>query len=152
MGMPGVENSTTDNSLNEVKLPLTLKHIGKAAFSNSFFSSIILPASLETIGELAFQGSRLTKIEIPQSVTDIQAKAFTTCNFLTKAIIRALSSETKVISAENAWFYSCTEGLSIKIPESVNISEQEVFNAYGDFWDYRTSSDRFGWSTIDIEE
>jgi hypothetical protein len=150
-GIPGIENSTKGNSLNEVTLPAGLITIGTSAFRNGFFASIELPKTLKTIGELAFDGGRLSTIEIPQSVISIGAKAFANCNFLSEAIIRALSSDPKVESADNAWFFNCTEGLTIKIPSSVNISEQNVYNAYGDYWNYRTSGATFGWSAIDEE-
>lgn len=152
MGIPGVENSSAKNSLNEVKLPKSLRVIGKSAFSNSFFSSIELPNNLEFIGELAFDGAHLTQIEIPHSVISIGAKAFAKNNFLTKATIKALSSSPTVDVAENAWFYDCTAGLKILIPASVNTSVENVYIAYGEYWHYRTSSGEiFGWSSIEEE-
>ena len=143
--------SKTDNSLNEVVLPTTLETIGKSAFSNSYFNKInLMNTKLKTIGELAFDGSSLSTLEIPQSVTDIKPRAFAVCNFLSSAIIRALSSETKVTSPENAWFIGCTTGLDLRIPAAINTSVSNVETAYGEYWDAQNSAGTksFGWNSI----
>ena len=51
--------------------------IGKEAFKNSYFTSVILPETLIHIDEAAFQVCfYLTSITIPPSVTVIGEKAF----------------------------------------------------------------------------
>lgn len=138
--------STTKTSLNEVKLPVGLEVIGPHAFGYGYFKEIILPETLTTIGELAFDGCLLTTIEIPVTVTSIGAKAFTNC-YLTRAIINAKSSNPTVDVASNAWFLGCPSNLQLVIPADVNISRQNVFDAYGEYWHYRddTTGATFDW-------
>lgn len=140
--------SSTKTSLNEVILPQGLTTIGAAAFGNGYFKAITLPETLLTIGELAFYGCSLQTIVIPKDVNSIGARTFANCSFLTKATIKALSSNPTVDTALNAWFFDCPEELQLIIPASVNTSRQNVFEAYGECWHYRNATgDTFDWTS-----
>ena len=143
--------SRTENSLNEVILPLGLETIGSFAFGNGYFKTITLPETLTTIGDFAFDGCALQTLTIPQNVTSIGARAFTTCNFLVKATIKALSSSPTVDVVSNAWFFSCPKELQLYIPASVNTSIENVWTAYGRYWNARNSTATFDWSSIPDE-
>lgn len=64
------------NSLDSIKLPSSLKKIGKHAFSNSAFSSFTIPSSCKEIGDYAFSGCIFTRIEIPNTVKKVGKYAF----------------------------------------------------------------------------
>lgn len=77
---PGVfENS----SLNNVRLPSTLKRIEYSAFQGcSYLSDIYLPENLELIGQRCFHGSGLESVRLPPALTVIGDNAFGGCKFL----------------------------------------------------------------------
>ncbi len=66
-------------SIGSVKLPESVKTIGRGAFKNCWkLGSVELPAGLTEIGISAFEGCRTLKaVEVPASVTSIGENAFT---------------------------------------------------------------------------
>lgn len=75
------------HEIKTVKMPSTLKIIGKDAFS--FCSSLReadIPQGVTKIGEYAFYQSQLRKVEIPEGLTVIEDGAFSECS-LTQIII-----------------------------------------------------------------
>ena len=64
------------SSLIEVRLPSTLKKIGKEAFARCAFTSVVFPDSLEEIGEKAFEDHEITELVIPAGVKKIGDAAF----------------------------------------------------------------------------
>ena len=68
----------------EFVLPEGVKEIANYTFEGQNFSSIKLPNTLRKIGKLAFSGcKKLTKIYIPDSVQTIENEAFFDCSNLT---------------------------------------------------------------------
>lgn len=73
------------NSLKSIDIPSSVTEIGDTAFrSCESLQSIHLPDGLLTIGEEAFQSCRsLTQITIPKYVQDIKSNTFSDCSNLT---------------------------------------------------------------------
>ena len=132
--------------LISVKLPLTLKTIGKQAFSGCrSLTSITIPDSVTSIGDRAFQDCRsLTSITIPDSVTSIGDRAFQDCSSLTSITIPDsvtsigvgvfwnCSGLTSVTigngSIGDSAFYSCTSLASVTIGNDVTSIGEYAFS------------------------
>lgn len=92
-------------TISTIKLPSTLKEIGKYSFSEcSGMTSIAFNSSLTTIGNYAFTKSGLTSVTIPESITSIGNKAFSYCTSLSNVVFNAANCASP--TSENAtWFY-----------------------------------------------
>ena len=78
------------SNIKSVRLPSSLKIIGKDAFYHCGISTIDLPSSLETIGYGAFSGcSQLETIDLPSSLETIGYGAFKGCSQLKTITIPA---------------------------------------------------------------
>ncbi|KDE44654.1 leucine-rich repeat domain-containing protein [Metamycoplasma hyosynoviae] len=65
------------NKLSSIKMPKTLKEIGKYAFSNTALKKIYLPNSIESIKEGAFQGcEKLYYVWLGDNIREIQTDSF----------------------------------------------------------------------------
>ena len=64
------------NSLESIKLPSSLKKIGKHAFAVSAFTDFTIPTSCTEIADYAFAGCTFTRIEIPNTVKKLGKYAF----------------------------------------------------------------------------
>ena len=94
-----------NQNITSVKIPSTVKEIGKATFAGSKIKKVIIPGSVknipneafeqckdleevtfedgvETIGSFAFSGCAMTSIDLPSSVTKIGIGAFRGCSKL----------------------------------------------------------------------
>ena len=90
--------------------------IGENAFFNSSITSIKLPTSVRTIGKSAFHScTSLQSISLPAAVTTIEPNAFRGCTGLSAI---TLSSSLKKIGAQA--FYQCTALTSVALPNSVS--------------------------------
>lgn len=69
-----------DRQVTRVRLPSTLRSIGKKAFSLNALESLSLPEGLQSIGQMAFAGGRMERIVIPASVTELGVAAFEGCD------------------------------------------------------------------------
>ncbi len=66
-----------------IKLPSTLLHIGKNAFSDTGVKDIVLPESIKTLGACAFSScEQLENVYIPKGLTDMPEDAFAYCSGL----------------------------------------------------------------------
>lgn len=63
-------------SLNELKIPDSVKIIGSEAFRGTNLSSVNIPSSVEYIGSQAFDSTDLTSLVIPNGVKYIGVSAF----------------------------------------------------------------------------
>lgn len=98
----GVFRGITD--LKTIKLPDTLKTIGKNAFSRC---------------------SGLTSINIPSSLTSIEESAFSDCSSLTSIVI-----PDGVTKLNSGCFAGCTSLAELKIPASVTVIDRNLFADY----------------------
>ncbi|MBQ7712934.1 MAG: leucine-rich repeat protein [Clostridia bacterium] len=90
----GIGNSAFYNrtDLTSVKLPATIRTIGRYAFSGCVrLQSVELPSSLEKIEYRAFAETALKRVTIPASVSEIEKGAFEDCKRLTSAVFRSRS-------------------------------------------------------------
>lgn len=150
----------TEN-LEEVTIPNSVYYLGDKAFYNckklstvtieegvvklsggmfqacESLKSIVLPESLTEIGENCFFMSGLEEVVIPESITSIGMSAFSTCNNLTSATIKAniedmpnslfsscnnlatLTFEGNITSLGMAFALSCTSLTTITFPDTL---------------------------------
>jgi hypothetical protein len=151
-GLTGGFTSSYTNSLTSVSLPSTLKVIGAQAFKNSLFSNIRIPVGLTTIKEAAFDGCvLLSALDIPTTVNSIGAGAFSYCTALrNEAVkIRAKTSNFKVETPQNAWFFGCNSDLKLLVPgaivANIETTNQDLLNAYGTYWNHYSSTGKLAW-------
>ncbi len=101
---------------------VTVTSIGKSAFLNQKFTSIVLPDSIVSIGESAFYACySLTSITIPESVTAIEARTFYSCKKLEE-----IHLPDGITSIGDMAFYGCAFTEFI-IPASVTEIGAGVF-------------------------
>lgn len=98
-------------TLKSIKLPDSIKYIGKEAFRESDIKELILPKNLEVIDDRAFQYANNLEgtLEIPENVRYIGQYAFQS-NYLT-SIVFGKSIE---IIEEGAFLYSELENIEFK--------------------------------------
>lgn len=72
-----------ENSVTNVRFPMTLKKIGDNAFRGCNIERIILPEGLEVLGDYAFYGNAVSRtiyeIHIPSSVKSIGKECYRNC-------------------------------------------------------------------------
>lgn len=112
-------------AIKELKLPSTLKKIGKQAFDRYGAESIELPEGLEEIGESAFAGSKLTSIKLPSTVTTIEARAFISSHVLENV---EFAANSKLVSIGEYAFNHCTSLTSVKLPATLESLEDGCFS------------------------
>ena len=112
-------NYYADN-LKTVRLPSTLKEIGRDVFTTSDITEIILPEGLEIIDDSAFSGSALQEITIPSTVTTIGQSAFKGTN-LTEVNI---PSSVETIEA---YTFQNTDLQEVTIPSTVKTIGRDAF-------------------------
>ncbi len=135
--------------ITKVKLPSTLKHIGKLAFCYTTIKEINLPDGLETIADMAFHlCDSLSGIVLPESLDSLGAEAFSYDKNITqinipsglthigKSPFRSTSVE-EVPLPENmeeipeALFDGCYSLKSIQLPKSVKRIGRKAFYQAG---------------------
>ncbi|MHC1684381.1 MAG: leucine-rich repeat protein [Clostridiaceae bacterium] len=103
---------------------VTVKHIGKRAFSNCSNSQITIPSSVTSIEDYAFLNcKKLTEIKIPRSVTVIENRAFMSCTNLKEIII-----PEGVTTLGEAAFLDCSSLTSVKILGNIKEISSNTFN------------------------
>lgn len=68
-----------------LKIPPTVKHIGRKAMYDCQASMYLIPSTVESIGSGAFSSSGVTKIQIPDSVKTVGTALFLMCDYLREA-------------------------------------------------------------------
>ena len=102
-GIESIENLSLEK-LSYVRLPDTLKIIGRASFAGcEDLENINIPNNIEEIRESAFAETRISRIEIPEKVKKIGNRAFSNCENLEK-----VSIPINVTNIEGNPFYGCT--------------------------------------------
>ena len=74
--------------LTALSVPVTLKHIGTAAFASCHALSgwLVLPQGMESVGEAAFKGcSSLRGVSLPSTLSHVAADAFDGCDGMEQA-------------------------------------------------------------------
>ena len=115
-------------ALKSVKLPSTLKKIGKYAFYNSGISSIEIPDSVIEIGEEAFgYCSSLVSAKLPARMDTIPKKLFCNCGELLSIVI-----PEGVVEIGSDAFRSCNKLKTVVLPSTLKIIGDAAFGwCYG---------------------
>ena len=119
--------TNSQNTLQSVSFPGTLKTINQNTFSNCVnLNGVVFPSSLTTIGNAAFSGcTSLTEITIPASITSMGGYVFNGCTALNKATIM----NNDIHSQQ---FYNCTSLNDIVISDNVTtIGSNAFYNCTG---------------------
>lgn len=139
------ERALAKSSIEELKLPNTLKEIQNSAFYKcttlksldipksvekigrwiveecSALSTITLHEGLNTLSESSFYGAHCSSITIPSTVTEIPAWTFQEAK-LTSVVI-----PSTVISVGKGAFYSCTDLVSAQIDADLDKIPEDLF-------------------------
>ena len=120
------EQSFADCKIERIKLPTTLKKIGKEAFYHcSCLTEIDIPDSVTEIGEYAFSSCKnLKRISLPSSLKKISSYAFVHCQNLTEIDIPDSVAEI----GEMTFFY-CKSLEKVKLPKSLKELKSETFHS-----------------------
>ena len=109
--------------MTSVKIPDTVKEIGKMAFYESGLQSVQIPDGVTKIGNRAFADCSLTSFNIPKGITEIPVYAF---EFAKVTSINIPSNVTKI--GEGAFGY-CENVTSLTIPDSVTEIGEKAFQS-----------------------
>lgn len=86
-------------SLESIKIPSNIEHIGNQAFSSSGLKNITFEGKINTIGDEAFrEANSITSISLPITLTSIGAKAFYDLGSLTDVYYEGSEDQWKEIS------------------------------------------------------
>ncbi len=124
-------NCSGDYELSALKYKnktYTIDSIAEKAFEDCVnLKSLKIPSSIKSIGRSAFYSSNLTSINIPSSVISIKEYTFYNCTNLTSITI-----PNSVTSIGEAAFIHCIGLTSITIPNSVtSIGSRAFLDCYG---------------------
>lgn len=112
--------------ITEIKLPDTIKAIGKCAFEHcTSLKKINIPDGIEVINERTFSScSKLEELHLPDSVKRIKDSAFNYCKALVKI---ALPHSLEQICGGT--FAACTSLEEIELPKDLKMLGRYAFNS-----------------------
>ncbi len=118
------ENAFFNSSISSIKLPPSIRTIGKNAFhSCTSLGSISLPSGVSTIESNAFRGcTSLKAVTLPSTLKKLGAQAFYQCSALA-----SIALPTSLTSIGDWAFAYCTNLTGIAIPGSVTTMGNSVF-------------------------
>lgn len=116
--------------LHSVKLPKTLKAIGKEAFYGTYLDEITFPEGLETIGYYAFNGTRIREAILPASLVKLDTY-YTGYgdggNFAYCYSLERVSLPASIVSIPEGAFYECKVLQPFQIPEGITAIGRNAF-------------------------
>ena len=120
-------NRAFDGSyLKDIKLPKTLKKIGKEAFYlNVLLEKLIIPESVEEIGkDLLFYSTKVEKVQLPDNLEVLNEGLFANC-----VELKDVNIPSKVREIYRGVFYGCLKApASIAVlPETVEILDGNIY-------------------------
>ena len=129
---------TPNTSLKAVRLPLSMKTIGYAAFTNCRALTSIDTENVEIIGEWAFEQCRgLVEVKLHDGLKEIRRQAFNNCISLTSIDIPGsvtdLGKNTEVSTSQyEGWvFENCTNLSTITLHEGLKKLYVSTFSRCG---------------------
>lgn len=120
----GILSGTT---IESVTVPETFTEIPFAAFASaSYLKEVKLPNTIKVIGRYAFNGSAIETIVLPASVEEIKDQAFLKCSSL-----KTVTLSDGLIKIGYAAFAECSNLEEIVIPSTVEQIDDSVFAQTG---------------------
>ena len=117
------DNAFSWSSIESVKIPNTVTHIGNEAFEYCYsLSDISIPNSVTTIGDEAFVATALSSVDIPSSVTTIGMLAFELCK------LASITIPSSITAIEYSTFSVCKNLKTVTIPNSITSIDDEAFS------------------------
>lgn len=110
--------------LRSVKLPSTLKKIGRNAFSKINIKAISLPEGLTEIGYGAFTNCDLRSVKLPSSLRKLGAETFTGCSNL-----QCVDVNDAAVGLGAGTFFDCDKLRVILHTSNLKSVEPSTFNA-----------------------
>ena len=117
-----------DRKVTSIRLPSTLRSIGKYAFSMNTAESLTLPEGLQEIGPRAFAGGKMTEIVVPASVKKLGEGAFEGCE--SAKVIKVLGPVEKL---ESHTFYRCRPA-DLFLSKDIRSMARDVFQIDTHVW------------------
>lgn len=112
-------------SLDEIKLPTTIKHIGEGAFYRSKIKRINFPDGLLSIGNAAFYSSDLEEVLLPASCLDFSG----THQFALNHRLKKINLPYGVNVIPNCFVYNDINLLEFDIPSTIDIIGADALSA-----------------------
>lgn len=112
-------------SLDEIKLPTTIKHIGEGAFYRSKIKRINFPDGLLSIGNAAFYSSDLEEVLLPASCLDFSG----THQFALNHRLKKINLPYGVNAIPNCFVYNDINLLEFDIPSTIDIIGADALSA-----------------------
>ena len=112
-------------SLDEIKLPTTIKHIGEGAFYRSKIKRINFPDGLLSIGNAAFYSSDLEEVLLPASCLDFSG----THQFALNHRLKKINLPYGVNAIPNCFVYNDINLLEFDIPSTIDILGADALSA-----------------------
>lgn len=112
-------------SLDEIKLPTTIKHIGEGAFYRSKIKRINFPDGLLSIGNAAFYSSDLEEVLLPASCLDFSG----THQFALNHRLKKINLPYGLNAIPNCFVYNDINLLEFDIPSTIDIIGADALSA-----------------------
>ena len=118
-----MDSAFCGTDIKELKLPSTVKRIGKGAFANcKMLAAVDLPQSIVNIGDGAFEGCRsLRRIALPSRLKQIAPRTFMRCG------LKEIELPTMLTDIGDSAFAMCTGLDTIRVPIGVGIIGENAF-------------------------
>lgn len=112
-------------SASELRLPSTIRRIGKAAFSGTFLKKVVFPPELEAIADKAFFSTTLEEVEFTGNCQSLGEQIFNDSPML-KSI--SLPDNATTIPS---YFLNGSAIRTLEIPEAVRVIKKYAFGLNG---------------------
>lgn len=117
-------NSNAD--ITEIVIPEGIETIGELAFASQKITSLKLPSTLKKIGKASFQSLiNLEELELPGSLTEVGEQSFTACGM--RCIVANEGVESLALNA----FQGCNRLENVSLPNSLKAIGERAFFACG---------------------
>ncbi len=117
--------------IESIVIPDTVESIGNYSFyQNAHLTSVKIPSSVKEIGRTAFGGTGLKELYLPEGVTTLKASAFSNCSALTTVHIPSSLTEINT-QYGSAPFYDCSNLENVTFGTGISKIPSQLLNFSG---------------------